>query len=177
MDCKIILAVVHGWSVPSFMSLSSFSLLLLSAPPSLLLRVTRTIDDSHRREREGCMDGGQKRWQQHKENKGNKGMFCVASVWCYCDHLNVLSDLSLSLSAWRHATFICMGPFGPRYTDGGCMVSTLDHGRSVYCCCSFITYGVMTSIFFGAVIQTKKKGHACELLYMCSLASVVWCDV
>jgi hypothetical protein len=99
---------------------------------------------------------------QRKENKGNKGMFCVASVWCYCAHLNVLSDLPFPLSfslpgavlhsfAWDLLARYGDGDgfnFGPRRAS-----SAVAHSSR----CDLH--------FFCAVIQ--KKWHACGLLYMC----------
>jgi len=79
------------------------------------------------------MHGGAKKMAtaQRKENKGNKGMFCVASVWCYCAHLNVLSDLPFSLSLSFSLPGAVLHSFAwdllARYGDGD-MVSTLDHG-------------------------------------------------
>jgi len=61
IDCKIILAVVHGWSVPSLMSLSSFSLLLCppfsSAPCNVTSSTTATGETERGREGGGCMGG------------------------------------------------------------------------------------------------------------------------
>ena len=86
MDCKIILAVVHVCMSPHWCHCIVLSYFVGTSAQCNQYHKPQERERERERER-------QKRWQKHK---GNKGMFCVASVWCYCAHLNVLSDLSLS---------------------------------------------------------------------------------
>lgn len=126
MDCKIILAVVHVGLSPHW----CHSIVLSYFVASSAQCTSTTGPQPRERER-------QKRRQQHTENKGNKGMFWVASVWCYCAHLNGLSDLSLSPLPGAMLHSFAWDLLAPVQRWG--WFRFWDHGASSAVACPFIT--------------------------------------